>query len=132
MTYLEKSNISEKMKYETLVDTNGFVLGTCDILPGSDFKIHTHKVSETYIITYGNGEVYNNNQWEPVSKGDIRVFHSGIWHCCRTFNKEGISLVYFFNTGPFNTIEYIYPKNPGATSGAESASEPASETKSKM
>ena len=73
---------------------------------------HMHKVSETYIITEGTGEVYNNDHWEPVKKGDIRLFDAGIWHCCRTLDPNGIKLVYFFNTGPFSDIEYIYPSMP--------------------
>ena len=109
MSYLDETYTTEKLTYETLINDNSFVLGKCDILPGSDFKIHTHEISETYIVTEGTGEVYNNDHWEPVKKGDIRVFDAGVWHCCRTSNPNGIKLVYFFTTGPFSSIKYIYP-----------------------
>ena len=106
--YLPENYISEKLKYKTITNNKNFVLGTCAILPESDYKIHKHKISETYIITEGTGEIYVNDHWRSVKKGDVIVFKSDVWHCCKTSNPKGIKLVYFFNTGPFNTIEYIY------------------------
>jgi mannose-6-phosphate isomerase-like protein (cupin superfamily) len=100
----------DTLAWETLVDTDRLVLGTCEILPGSAYKIHKHVVPETYVITRGTGEVYDDTRWRSVAKGDVVVFKPGAWHCCRTFDPAGIDLVYFFDTGTFATIDYIYPE----------------------
>ena len=110
MSYLPETYTTENLTYDTLINTKDFVMGKCNILPGSDFKIHAHEIPETYVIIEGTGEVYNNDRWEAVSKGDVKVFDTGVWHSCRTSNPTGIKLIYFFNTGPFSEIKYIYPQ----------------------
>jgi len=108
MSYLGETLISKKFTYETLINTDKFVLGRCKILPDADFRIHKHEISETYIITEGTGEVYDNDHWRPVKVGDIIVFLPGTLHGCRTADPGGIKFVYYFHQGPFSSIKYYF------------------------
>jgi len=109
MTILPNDGNKDGLIYKTLYNKE-VVIGNCTVFPNAHFELHYHDMTEIYMIIEGVGEVFNNNKWNPVKKGDIIIFPAKTIHCCRTDRPEGIKLIYMFSKGPFESIKYYFAK----------------------
>jgi len=104
----DKGNISWWTEYES----SKLTIGSCIVLPESEFKPHYHEITEIYKITSGSGKMYikpytssEKGIWKNVYFGDVIIIPPYTIHCCQTTSK--IALTYIFDKGPFNTIKYF-------------------------
>ena len=108
---LPNSQNNMKIKYNTIYDTNGLVIGICTIYSGNKLFLHYHDFDEVYMITEGIGEVYNGEKWVIARKGDIFKFKAGTYHSAMAAENYPLKFTYMFLNGPFNTIKYYGKSN---------------------
>ena len=108
MIKLPNQKSTTEYSYTTLYNKD-VVVGRCNLHKKIFPDIHCHpNATEIYVIVSGEGEVFDNDHWEPIKAGDTKVFEPGVKHALKT--TTGIELIYIFNVGPFENILYDYNK----------------------
>ena len=96
-------------KLSEVINRVDLVIGECKIENNIFPDIHYHPDHmEVYIIKDGIGEIYIKDKWIPTKSGDIHIIPPYTLHGLKTNSK--IHMYYIFNSGPFETIKYIYKK----------------------
>lgn len=109
--------------------------------PGEGFEPHVHPLSEELLIVLeGSGEVFLDDKWIPVSKGDIVYAPEGVPHGTRNNSKTNEDLIMigigippqldlYLRSGYYKMEDFQLPfgrsrlDDPPATEGEDGATE---------
>ena len=56
------------------IDSEYFVQGYSVVYPGGSIPVHSHETIETYTILSGNGEMYVDEEVQPLKPGDFCLY----------------------------------------------------------
>lgn len=95
--------------WQNHIDTNSMVLGVTNIGQYYDVTSHYHEQTELVIFASGNGITrINSKEYAPINR--FSFIHPPNWsiHHTISLGEKPLREIYFFPSGPFSTIKYIY------------------------
>ena len=98
------------LAWRTLIDTDQMVLGVTKIDPGHDVDSHYHRQTQIILFSGGEGKTHiQGGHYEPVREMSyIYPPPYCIHHSINTSPTEPLLEVYFFPSGPFSSVEYLF------------------------
>jgi quercetin dioxygenase-like cupin family protein len=87
--------------------TSGVSVGTFEMPPGSANDPHHHEPPEVYYVIEGSGEVLLDEEWKPLSKGDVVFIPGGITHGTRNLGNGPCKIFWAFPVDSYEGIEYF-------------------------
>lgn len=98
------------VRRRNLVNSDSMVLGITHIDPWHEVDSHYHK--ETEVVIFGGGEGItriDSEKYAPIERFNfIHPPSYSIHHTIGMKSKHPLKEIYFFPSGPFSTIKYIY------------------------
>lgn len=95
--------------WKNLIDTDSMVLGITNIHQHHEVSSHYHEETELVIFSHGSGITrIDENSYHPINK--FTFIHPPKWsiHHTISLNDKHLGEIYFFPSGPFSTIKYLY------------------------
>jgi len=103
-----------KVRWRTLLSADrtpsaGITMGVFEVPPRAEMAPHRHHVQEVYYVVSGAAEVFMNDQWRPVRRGDAIYFPGDAVHGARNRRRTTCTVVWAFPTDTYDEIEYFDP-----------------------
>lgn len=78
------------------IDSEYFVQGYSVVYPGGSIPVHSHETIETYTILSGNGEMYVDEEVQPLKPGDSVYIDRNCRHGLKNTGKEDMHIMYVY------------------------------------
>lgn len=106
------SKDASPLAWKTLIDDESMVLGITKIDSSHDVDSHYHKQTQIIIFSDGEGKTHiADGVYKEVKKlSYIYPPSYSIHHSINTSKTEPLLEIYFFPTGPFSTVKYLFTK----------------------
>jgi len=103
-----------KVRWRTLVSadrtpSSGITMGVFEVPPGAEMAPHRHHAQEVYYVVDGEAEVFVNDRWRPVRRGDVVYFPGDAVHGARNRGPVACTVVWAFPTDTYDEVEYFDP-----------------------
>lgn len=107
---MNKCSWSKGILYFTLYNNDNGVIGIAYVSNTFNAYLHRHQESETYVFLEGKGRLYLNNTENYITSPSIISIPSNMKHAMTPITNH-VKLMFIFNTGPLEKIQYTYYNN---------------------
>ena len=100
------------LAWRTLIDNDQMVLGVTKIDPGQDVDSHYHRQTQIILFSGGEGKTHiQDGRYERVRElSFIYPPPYCIHHSINPSRTDPLLEVYFFPSGPFSSVEYLFDR----------------------
>jgi quercetin dioxygenase-like cupin family protein len=87
--------------------SSGLSMGVFEMPPGALLEPHSHHPREVYYVVDGEAEVYADDEWRSLRKGDVVYFPGDAVHGARNRGDVTCRIVWAFPADSYDEIEYF-------------------------
>jgi len=89
--------------------TSSLSMGSFEVPPGAQLPPHHHHPAEVYYVIEGEAEVYHDDEWHLLRRGDALFFPSDAVHGVRNRGTERVAIVFVFPADSYDdSVEYFF------------------------